>query len=306
MADAHPFALVLTATPGSDALDGTATAKAADALAAETVLQQDWLDPGAAWELLFVAGDDSDFAAPLKRVRATLAERPVDANIVSAERAWRRKQVLLADMDSTIIGQECVDELADMIGLKAEVSAITERAMRGEIPFEPALRERVALLKDLETRVIDEVLETRISLNPGARELVMTMRAHGAFTALVSGGFTRFTGPVAARAGFNVHRANTLETDGTRLTGTVRPPILGQRAKRNFLAAFVSEQRTTMQHAIAVGDGANDLTMLQAAGLGVAYRAKQAVADAADARIDHGDLTALLFLQGYRASEFVR
>lgn len=304
MADAHSFALVLTAAPGSDALDETATTSAAEALAADTHLRQDWLDPGAAWELEFAA-DDSDFVGPLKRVRAALAERPVDANIVSADPAWRRKQVLIADMDSTIIGQECVDELADRIGRKTEVSAITERAMRGDIPFEPALRERVALFQGLETRVIEDLLENRITLNPGARELVMTMRAHGAFTALVSGGFTRFTGPVAARAGFNVHRANTLETDGTTLTGTVRPPILGQQAKRNFLAAFVSEQRTTMQHAIAVGDGANDLAMLAAAGLGVAYHAKPAVAEAADARIDHGDLTALLYLQGYRASDIV-
>lgn len=306
MTNAHSLALVLTAAPGSDAIDDIAAARAAEALAANTILKQTWLSSGEAWELVFVAGDDTGFTGQLKRVRHALAGLPVDANIVSAEMMWRRKQVLIADMDSTVIGQECVDELADMIGRKADVSAITERAMRGEIPFEPAVRERVALFKGLDVSVIEDLLETRITLNPGARELVMTMRAHGAFTALVSGGFTRFTGPVAARAGFNVHRANTLETNGTKLTGTVRPPILGQKAKRNFLAAFVSEQRTTLGHAIAVGDGANDLAMLEAAGLGVAYRAKPAVAEAADARIDHGDLTALLYLQGYPASEFIR
>ena len=203
-----------------------------------------------------------------------------------------------------MIGQECIDELADFAGLKAHVAAITERAMRGEIAFEPALRERVALLKGLPVSVINEVLKQRITLTPGGRELVGTMRANGAYTCLVSGGFTAFTAKVAEMVGFQENRANKLLVEDDKLTGTVAEPILGREAKlatlRELREAFDIDGIETL----AVGDGANDLGMVQDAGLGVAYHAKPAVAAAAHARIDHGDLTALLYAQGYTRTEF--
>ena len=228
----------------------------------------------------------------------------MDIAVVEAD--TRRKRLLIADMDSTIIGQECIDELADMVGLKDHVAAITERAMRGEIAFEPALRERVALLTGINTATIRDVIADRITVNPGARALVRTMRAKGGHTALVSGGFTLFTADIAARVGFDEHRANILDMDGDVVAGTVREPILGRDAKREALIELTRSLGTTPADAIAVGDGANDLAMLGEAGLGIAYHAKPAVAATADIRIDHGDLTALLFVQGYAAEEFVR
>jgi phosphoserine phosphatase len=218
----------------------------------------------------------------------------------------RRKKLFVADMDSTMIEQECIDELADLVGLKARVAAITERAMRGEIEFEPALRERVALLKGLPASVIDEVIEKRIRLMPGARALVMTMRAHGAYTCLVSGGFTLFTGRIAALIGFDENRANKLVIESGKLTGRIEEPILGRKAKLEALKALTARLKLDPADTLAAGDGANDIPMIEAAGLGVAYRAKPAVAAAAQARIDHGDLSALLYLQGYRREEFVK
>jgi phosphoserine phosphatase len=217
----------------------------------------------------------------------------------------RRKKLFLADMDSTMIGQECIDELADFAGLKAFVAAITERAMRGEIEFEPALRERVALLKNLKVGVVDEVLASRITLTPGGRELVQTMRANGAYTCLVSGGFTLFTAKVAELVGFQENRANVLHVADGKLTGTVAEPILGKAAKLATLVELRESFDLDNLDTMAVGDGANDLAMIQDAGLGVAYHAKPAVAAAAAARIDHGDLTALLYAQGYKRSTFV-
>jgi phosphoserine phosphatase len=240
------------------------------------------------------------FEAELRRRFAGL---PIDVAVLPAEH--RRKRVFLADMDSTMIEQECIDELADYVGLKPQVAAITERAMRGEIPFEPALRERVALLRDLPLRVVDEIIEKRITLMPGGRTLVATMRANGAYACLVSGGFTLFTGPVAAKIGFDEHRSNRLVVAGERLAGEVEEPILGRDAKRATLLDLRQRLGLGAQDTLAVGDGANDLAMLEEAGLGVAFRAKPAVAEAAHARIEHGDLTALLYLQGYAASEFV-
>jgi phosphoserine phosphatase len=219
--------------------------------------------------------------------------------------AGRRKRLLVADMDSTIINVECLDELADFAGLKAEISAITERAMRGELAFEGALRERVGMLKGLAASALQQAYDQRVRLNPGARTMVRTMAAHGARCALVSGGFTFFTSRVAAAAGFHLDRANTLiEAEGA-LTGAVGEPILGKEAKLAALQQLAAEIEAPLSATLAVGDGANDLAMIQAAGLGVAYRAKPLVAAQAHAKVDHADLTALLYFQGYRAGEFV-
>ncbi len=261
-----------------------------------------WLKDGVAVDLPFgYASAPADKIAG--RLREGLGGEPIDVVVQPA--ADRRKRLFLADMDSTMIEQECIDELADYVGLKGEVSVITERAMRGEIAFEPALRERVALLRNLPLGVVDEIIAKRISLMPGGQTLVRTMRAHGAYTCLVSGGFTLFTGPVAARLGFDEHRSNTLRIDGERLAGFVEEPILGREAKLAALIELRDRLGLRRQETLAVGDGANDLSMLDEAGLGVAFRAKPAVAATAHARIDHGDLTALLYLQGYPAADFV-
>lgn len=228
----------------------------------------------------------------------------VDANAVPAE--GRAKRILLADMDSTIIGVECIDEIADFAGVKERVVEITERAMAGEIGFEGALSERVALLAGLPEETLARVHAERIRLNPGARILVRTMAARGAATALVSGGFTWFTGRVAREAGFAEHRANTLEAEAGRLTGTVATPILGQTAKLDALHEIASGMGADPADAVAVGDGANDIAMIGAAGLGVGYRPKPALAAEADAVIYHADLTAVLHLQGLHSDDFIR
>ncbi|WP_029029667.1 phosphoserine phosphatase SerB [Salinarimonas rosea] len=227
-------------------------------------------------------------------------------DVVVQSAAGRRKRLFLADMDSTMIGQECIDELADYVGLKAQVSAITERAMRGELPFEPALRERVALLAGLSETIVPEIIAERIVLTPGGRALVRTMRANGAHTCLVSGGFTLFTGPISEMIGFHEHRSNTLLVEDGRLVGRVAEPIVGRAAKYAALVELRERLGLTEDQTLAVGDGANDLAMLGEAGLGVAYHAKPAVAEAAAARIDHADLHALLYLQGYADDEIVR
>jgi phosphoserine phosphatase len=208
-------------------------------------------------------------------------------------------------MDSTMIGQECIDELADYVGLKAEVSEITERAMRGEIAFEPALRERVALLKNLPVSVVSEIIEKRITLTPGGTALVRTMRANGAYTCLVSGGFTLFTGPIGTKIGFHEDRSNRLILNGEKLAGLVEEPILGREAKLATLIELRTRFGLAPHETMAVGDGANDLAMLGEAGLGIAFRAKPAVAAAAHARLDHADLSALLYVQGYQAGDIV-
>ena len=246
---------------------------------------------------------DEPIPSIVQRLREARYDLPID--VVVQPQLGRRKKLLLADMDSTMIGQECIDELADFAGLKAHVAAITERAMRGEMQFEDALRERVALLKDLPASVIDEVLAKRITPTPGGRELVMTMRAHGAYTCLISGGFTLFTKPVAAMIGFQESRGNTLLIEEGKLSGTAAEPIVGREAKLATLIELREAFDLDNLDTLAVGDGANDLGMIHQAGLGVAYRAKPAVAAAAAARIDHGDLTALLYAQGYRRDEFV-
>lgn len=240
----------------------------------------------------------------LARVRALVDGQPIDVNLLSAEH--RRKLLLIADMDSTIIEQECIDEIADFAGLKDTISGITERAMRGELDFDAALRERVALLKGLPEHVLQETFDTKISLTPGAKTLVATMNKSNGVTALVSGGFTFFTTRVGRAVGFQETQANELIVRDGALTGEVRDPILGRAAKQNALLRLAGANDVALEKTIAVGDGANDLAMLERAGLGVAFHAKPAVAEAADVRIDHGDLTALLYLQGIGEHEFAR
>jgi phosphoserine phosphatase len=290
----------LISNPARPALDNAALA-AARATLPQTQAPR-WLDAGVAADIVFTPDGAGD-KATAERVRAALAGRPID--IVVQPAATRRKTLFVADMDSTMIGQECIDELADYVGLKAHVAAITERAMRGEIAFEPALRERVALLEGLPVSVVDAVIENRITLAPGGRMLVATMRANGGHTCLVSGGFTLFTARIAAMIGFDEQRGNTLDVRDGKLTGRVAEPILGREAKRATLIALRERLALAPEDTLAAGDGANDLAMIEAAGLGVACHAKPKVAEAAHARIDHGDLTALLYAQGYRRDSFV-
>jgi phosphoserine phosphatase len=290
----------LISNPAHLALDDAAIALAVGVLA--TAQDVRVLDPGIATDIPFTPGGADDKAVAV-RLRTALKDHPID--VVVQPLANRRKRLFVADMDSTIIEQECIDELADYVGLKAHVAAITERAMRGEIAFEPALRERVALLKGLPVAVVEEVIANRITLTPGARTLVATMRANGAHTCLVSGGFTHFTGRVAAMAGFDEHRGNALIMEDGKLAGRVQEPVLGRDAKRATLIELRDSLGLAPHDTLAAGDGANDLAMIEAAGLGVAYHAKPTVAEAAHARIDHGDLTALLYLQGYARADFV-
>jgi phosphoserine phosphatase len=258
-----------------------------------------WLDEGVAVDLVFTG----DLKAKRAALESALAQEPID--VIIQPLAHRRKRLLVADMDSTLIGQECVDELADVVGVGERVAAITERAMRGEVAFAPALRDRVALLAGLPETVIGEVLKDRITLDRGARTLVQTMRANGAYVAIVSGGFRQFTGAIRERLGADEDRANTLMIEGGKLTGEVIEPILGQDAKLAALREITAARGLTLEDTLAVGDGANDLPMLQAAGLGVAFRAKPKVAAGADARVEHTDLSALLYAQGFSREDFI-
>ncbi|WP_320200422.1 phosphoserine phosphatase SerB [Agrobacterium sp. rho-13.3] len=294
------MALVATliANPSNPVVTSALAEAAAKALDASGLY---WLADGIACDL--VLRDGTDAAAAEALLRQTVAGQPID--IAIQDQDTRRKKILIADMDSTMIGQECIDELAAEVGLKDKVSVITARAMNGEIAFEPALRERVALLKGLPISVVDEVIEKRITLTSGGMELIATMKAKGHYTALVSGGFTVFTSRIAATLGFDENRANILgEKDGL-LDGTVAEPILGKQAKVDALNDIATKLGISPEDALAVGDGANDLGMLHLAGSGVALHAKPAVAAEAKIRIDHSDLTALLYLQGYRKADFV-
>jgi phosphoserine phosphatase len=288
----------LVSTPTAPAVDAELIRKASDALGVTGT--STILNSGVAADIRF-GGPNASAADTL--LREVVGQAPVDV-FVQAEKG-RRKQLLIADMDSTMIRQECIDELAAELGLKDRISEITERAMRGEIEFEPALRERVGLLAGLTVSSIDTVLSGRISLMPGGRTLVQTMKANGAYCALVSGGFTHFTKAVSDMIGFDENQANTLLEDEGKLTGRVGEPILGREAKRVRLEYLVADKGLSFDDTLAVGDGANDLAMIERAGAGVAYRAKPAVAEAADFRVNHGDLTALLYLQGYAESDFV-
>ena len=294
-----PLVATLITHPERRALSQDLAHKAAAAAGASDI---DWLDDGVACDLVLPAG--AERGATTELLRDLLATVPVD--IVVHDPATRRKKLLIADMDSTMIDQECIDELADEIGIKEHVAAITARSMNGEIAFEPALRERVALLKGLPEKVIGEIIDKRITLASGGPALVATMRANGAWTALVSGGFDAFTTRIAEMLGFQENHANRLVVEDGKLTGLVAEPILGRADKAKSLRDIARRLGIAPTDALAVGDGANDLDMLAIAGLGVALHAKPAVAAAAGCRIDHGDLTALLYLQGYRRGDFVR
>lgn len=283
--------LVLVSDPAKAALNAAALAAAVDALrtGGATVGTPDWLADGIACDL------------PFDGPAASVSLPGIDA--VTLPAAGRRKKLLVADMESTMIHNEMLDELADFLGLREKIAGITARAMNGEIDFAAALTERVGLLKGLPVAKLDEAA-TRIRYMPGGATLIATLKKHGARCALVSGGFTYFTAMVRRALGFDFDAANTLNHDGRTLSGTVTPPILGKEAKLATLQRLAAEQGCTIAEAVTVGDGANDLPMLQAAGLGVAFHAKPAVAAQVPARIDHGDLTALLYLQGYRRTDF--
>jgi phosphoserine phosphatase len=279
-------------------LAGGDISAAADALAAAGMAPygRSWIEADKACDLLFSAAPGP--------ARAALDGLLPGVDVIVQGEAARRRRLLVADMDSTMISVECIDELADYAGLKAEVAAVTERAMNGEIPFETALIERVALLAGLDEAVIDRCRAERVRLTPGARALVRTMKREGALTILVSGGFTRFAEPVGAEIGFDRVVANQLGAVAGRLSGTVVLPIVGAEGKRMALIDAATERRLRPDETLAVGDGANDVPMLKEAGLGIAYRAKPAAEAAADARIVHNDLTALLYAQGWARAEW--
>jgi phosphoserine phosphatase len=304
MSDTATHALVLTSPEGAGAIDDAIIADIARDLYQDAVPAARWLAPRAAWEALLILPREQDPSGLRTRIAARTRGRPIDINIVPGDPASRRKKLLVADLESTIIQQECLDELADYVGLRPRIADITARAMRGELDFEAALRERVSLLKGLDASVLDETY-ARVTLMPGAQTLVATMKAHGATCALVSGGFTYFTERIAERLGFDIQRGNTLDLTAGHLAGTVAEPILGREAKLATLERLARDRGLGSALTLAVGDGANDLAMIGAAGLGVAFRAKPIVAAEAAASITHGDLTALLHLQGYTRTEFV-
>ncbi|HLI12717.1 MAG TPA: phosphoserine phosphatase SerB [Alphaproteobacteria bacterium] len=294
--------LTLVAAPGGMPLDDSILAGVRAALEEgdANVAPPRWLAPGLAADLPF-AGLPA--AAAEAAARRALGGKPFD--LLAQASAGRRKELLLADMDSTIVGVETLDELADFAGLKDRVATITERSMRGDIDFVQALEARVAMLAGLPAAMLEEAYK-RVVFVPGAEALVRTMRAHGAFTALVSGGFRFFTERVRSAIGFDYDEANSLEIIDGRLTGRVVPPIINRDGKLNALGRLAKERGVALSATLAVGDGANDLAMIHAAGLGVAFRGKPALAAEARARIDHGDLTALLYFQGYSAADFAR
>ena len=293
--------LTLTTAPDQPILDDSLTRHLRNALAIAggSPGAVDWLAPGIACDIAF-AGADAKAAQAAARL--ALAGQPVDANVGPV--AGRRKRLLVADMDATIVEAETLDELAALAGVADRVVPITERAMRGELNFREAAIERVALLEGQPASIIDRAL-AGLRYTPGGRTLVATMRANGAYCALVSGGFDAFTGPVRDAVGFDRSEGNHLILADGRLTGRIREPILGKDAKRTLLEEMAAARGIGLDAAVTVGDGANDIPMLQAAGLGVGFHPKPLVRQSVPVSVDHGDLTALLYLQGYRATEFV-
>ncbi|MGE0627979.1 MAG: phosphoserine phosphatase SerB [Hyphomicrobiaceae bacterium] len=298
------YALVLTSPPRSPSLSDLVAERALRQIPASQHVQNRWLAPREAWEAIFETGDPATAARIRSEVSFDLKGLTVDVNVVPADRSTRPARLLIADMESTIIVQECLDELADFVGLRQRISDITARAMRGDLDFEGAIKERVSLLQGLDAGSLDKVYDERVTLMPGAEQLVQTMKSHGAYCALVSGGFTFFTDKVAARLGFDWSQANRLEIAAGKITGRVLPPILGRAAKLEALERCCERLAIQRAAAMAVGDGANDLAMIKAAGCGVAFRAKPVVAAEAAATVRYGDLTALLYLQGYAKDMF--
>jgi phosphoserine phosphatase len=295
------YVLVLIAPPSGPPLEPGPLRDIETLLAKSSTPSATWLSPDTCCEIAFQAADEAAARELCQSARDATRRLPLDVALVPAE--GRRKKLLVADMESTIIEQECLNELADQVGLRDKVSAITARAMRGELEFEQALRDRVGLLRGLDASILHNVY-ANVTLMPGAETLVRTMQAHGAKCALVSGGFSFFTERIAAKLKFDRHQSNTLILDGNKLAGTVAQPILGREAKLAALQSLTRELDLHPADTMAVGDGANDLDMLRAAGLGVAFRAKPLVAAKAQVAIVHGDLTALLYLQGYRREDF--
>ena len=299
------YALVLTTPPTRPSLSDFAVERAYSVIPEALRRSQRWLAPGEAWEGEFVTNEVGVSAELRAEVQFALNGLTLDINIVTAEPQLRRNRLLVADMESTIIQQECLDELADFVGLRDRVSEITAKAMHGELDFEAAIKQRVGLLEDMDAGKLEEVYTKRVTLMPGAGTLLATMQASGARCALVSGGFDYFAERICTRLGFDEFRANRLEIRGGKLTGKVIEPILGREAKLAAFESYKKELGLQRGLTMATGDGANDLAMIKAAGLGVAFRAKPVVAAEADAAITHGDLTALLYLQGYAKDEFV-
>ena len=296
------YVLTLIGPTDANAVSDKFVARAGVALdtAGARVENTTWLAPGTAADISF---HDVDWTRGFDGVVAELSGQPID--IAVQKPAGRKKRLLVADMDSTIIAQECLDELADLAGVGEKVAELTARAMAGKLGFADALRERVQMLSGVSVALLQQTFDQRVTLNPGARTLVKTMTANGAFTALVSGGFQFFTSRVAEATGFGTFAGNLFEIEGNVLTGRVTGDIVGAEAKQTTLEALMAEHSIPSELTLAVGDGANDIPMLKAAGLGVALRPKPVVRDAADVNLDHGDLTALLFVQGYTADEFL-
>ncbi|WP_316860085.1 phosphoserine phosphatase SerB [uncultured Cohaesibacter sp.] len=293
------FTLTLISAPAAPAVNPDLAAEIRSIIKVDTDFT--WLMEGVACD--YTIPEHLDYANLRAELHHYLADKKVD--MVLQPSVGRKKKLLLADMDSTMIQQECIDELADEVGLKEKISGITARAMNGEIEFEPALKERVSLLKGLDLSIVDTLFENRITFTPGGKALVQTMKANGAYCALVSGGFTLFTSRVRETLGFDEDRANSLIEQGGKLTGEVGMPILGKDAKLSRLNELTAELKLKPQETMAVGDGANDLPMILGAGAGVALHAKPKVAAQAQHVINNGDLTALLFIQGYKAEDFI-
>lgn len=309
MTAAHIATLTLTAKPGSGALTDAVTQSATEALSGVSATGH-WLSRGDAWETRFELADPGRISGLRTLLSDAVAAASVDINLLTEASGPRRKRLLCADMESTIIEQELIDEIAKLAGRHDEIAAITTAAMQGKLDFAASLVRRVALFEGLAVERLDAILE-RATLMPGAETLVHTMRTNGARTALISGGFTLFAERIGARLGFDHVVANVLEIENGRLTGRVREPILGPQGKADALARLAREHGLALSDTIAVGDGANDLTMLASAGLGVAFRAKPILRDAAQASptgavVTHGDLTALLYLQGYADADVRR